>query len=135
MTHSYAATANMTCPTCDQQVDVKLWLIVDIEERPDLIDNLREGTLQNVNCPQCGQGGGIDAPLLVVMPTQKPPPMFPSIIATSTTDTSGGLIFSPASGTSKEMDRQHLEELCSMLQEEMGEAWQSQWMTPLQKGY
>ncbi|MFQ5401426.1 MAG: CpXC domain-containing protein, partial [Anaerolineae bacterium] len=57
MAHSYAQQATLTCPACGQPFDAAIWLTIDAAERPDLLDNIRDGSLHDLPCPHCGHDG------------------------------------------------------------------------------
>jgi len=73
MPHSFSQTASLTCPQCGRPFSAEVWLIVDADERPDLAERIRDGTLHDVTCPHCGHQGEVDVPLVVVL-TPPPPP-------------------------------------------------------------
>jgi CHAT domain-containing protein/tetratricopeptide (TPR) repeat protein len=56
---------------CGQSVDLEVWLIVDLAERPDLAQRVRDGTIHGVPCPHCGNQVGVDVPLLLHDPARK----------------------------------------------------------------
>lgn len=64
MSRSQAESADLVCPTCGQPFSSEVWLIVDRQERPDLVHLLLDGELNVVRCPHCGAEGGINHPLL-----------------------------------------------------------------------
>jgi hypothetical protein len=99
MTHSLAQEANVTCPKCGQSFSDQVWLIVDIAERPDLAQRIRDGTIHTTHCPYCGNEVEIDAPLLIYDPERQ------------------RVLFSPPWQTSEEEDRQIGEGLLSHLAE------------------
>jgi len=99
MTHSLAQRDQAPCPACGQGVDLEIWLIVDLAERPDLAERVREGRIHVVPCPHCGQEGGVDAPLLVHDPERK------------------RVWFAPPQGTSQEQDQQLAGQLARRLAE------------------
>ena len=111
MPHSFSQTASLTCPQCGRAFSAEVWLIVDADERPDLLARIRAGTLHDVTCPHCGHQGQVDAPLLLLRPGATPP-----------------LLFSPAQGTTPEEDRQQAAGLVGLLQERMGPAWRDEWL-------
>ena len=57
-------SAELHCPACRSAFDAPLWIVVDANERPDLLAALRAGTLHQATCPHCGTSGTITAPLL-----------------------------------------------------------------------
>ena len=61
---SFADTLELNCPRCGAPFTAETWLIVDGQERPDLVARILDGTLHDVRCPQCGQTGQAPAPLL-----------------------------------------------------------------------
>ena len=111
MTHSFAQETEQTCSQCGQTFSADVWLIVDVAERPDLLERIRKGTLHDLPCPHCGHWGAVDAPLLVLRPGQEPP-----------------LLFSPAQGTTTEQDREQDAGLVGALRERLGDAWQDEWV-------
>ena len=87
---SHAELITLTCPACGTSHTADIWLIVAPDERPDLVEQIRNGTLHTATCPQCGQTRTLDAPLLIFRPTAAPP-----------------ILFSPAQQTTSEQDQQH----------------------------
>lgn len=71
MSISYGENAALTCPSCGQNFESEVWMLVDAEERPDLAHALREGTLNLVTCPHCAYHGPAAAPLLFHDPAQR----------------------------------------------------------------
>ncbi|MBV9787733.1 MAG: hypothetical protein JOZ51_06155 [Chloroflexi bacterium] len=64
MTRSHNQTADLNCPSCGQPFSAEVWLIVDRQERPDLVGLILDGELNVARCPHCGAEGGINHPLL-----------------------------------------------------------------------
>jgi hypothetical protein len=64
MSISYAEAVHLTCPHCHIPFSNDTYIIVDAEERPELVAQILDGTLHNTVCPNCGQTGQIPAPLL-----------------------------------------------------------------------
>lgn len=64
MSRSYAETADLRCPTCGTPFTGEVWLVVDRQERPDLVRLIMDGELNVARCPQCGAEGGVNHPLL-----------------------------------------------------------------------
>ena len=52
------------CPACGAQFDAPLWLILDAEEQPGLVQQLFDGRLRETQCPNCDAIGSLTAPLL-----------------------------------------------------------------------
>jgi tetratricopeptide (TPR) repeat protein len=112
--HSLSEPLDLTCGQCGRTLAFELWLIVDADERPDLL--ARAGALHTVSCPVCGPQGEVDAPLLLYLPdhnsaTGQPP-----------------LIFSPAEQTSAEQNQQMAVGLLQELARRLGAAWQDDWL-------
>lgn len=63
-TRSQQETATLNCPTCGKPFDANVWLILDRQERPDVVKTLLDGELNVARCPHCGVEGGIAHPLL-----------------------------------------------------------------------
>ncbi len=85
---SLSQTLTINCKKCGGRFEGQRWLIVDTVERPDLLVDVREGTLNAISCPHCGDGGRVDGPLLVYREHADLP-----------------VVFSPAEWTSGEEDR------------------------------
>jgi CHAT domain-containing protein len=108
---SHAQPITLTCPACGTSHTADIWLIVAPDERPDLVEQIRNGTLHTATCPQCGQTRTLDAPLLIFRPTAEPP-----------------ILFAPAQQTSTEQDQQHAAELIGILRQHLGAAWNDAWL-------
>lgn len=65
MAISYSEQSTLTCPHCGREFEAPLWLVVDAQERPDLVEALRTGRLDSVTCPHCGLSSPTGAPLLL----------------------------------------------------------------------
>lgn len=65
MSRSQSQTAALTCPACHQPFNADVWLLIDRQERPDLVHRLMDGELNVTRCPHCGAEGGINHPLLL----------------------------------------------------------------------
>ncbi len=61
---SYQEQAELTCPSCGSDFAAAVWLILDAQEQPGAVNELRHGSLNNVTCPHCGNSGPAGAPLL-----------------------------------------------------------------------
>ena len=108
---SLSQTAQLNCPQCQQPFTADVWRIVDTAARPELLAQLRAGTLHDLPCPHCGHSGTVDAPLLLYRPDNDPV-----------------LLFSPARNTSTEQDREQALELVHALQERLGDQWRDAWV-------
>ncbi|HEY1014532.1 MAG TPA: CpXC domain-containing protein [Herpetosiphonaceae bacterium] len=64
MTRSLSQAAELPCPQCGQLIAAEVWIVVDVEERPDLAVLACDGRLHDVQCPNCGAQNSIEAPLL-----------------------------------------------------------------------
>ena len=62
---SQSANAELTCPSCGKPFTAEVWLVVDRQERPDLVDAIMQGELNVAACPHCGAEGGVNHPLLL----------------------------------------------------------------------
>ncbi len=73
MGYSYSENVDASCPRCGAGISAVVWLSVDLQERPDLAEQLREGQLSSARCPRCSHTVGFSGPLLVCRPGQAPP--------------------------------------------------------------
>lgn len=111
MSYSYADQATLNCPHCGQPFTAEVWLIVDTNERPDLLQRLQDETLHLLVCPHCGQEATLDAALLILRLEGDPV-----------------LIFSPARRTDEAQNREQALSLVQMLRQTMGETWEDTWL-------
>lgn len=111
MSHSHAETAKLPCRGCGELIEGEVWVIVDVDERPDLLVRLRAGTLHEMTCPGCGQAATVNAPLLIYRPGATPP-----------------LLFSPARGGDHERDEEQAAALVGMFREQVGGEWRDEWL-------
>ena len=111
MPNSYAQTTQQSCPQCGETFDVEIWLIVDIVERPDLFERIRQETIHEIACPDCGPLGQMDARLLVFRPDGDP-----------------ALLFSPTQQTTQEQDQEQARGLLEQLRTSLGDQWQDAWL-------
>jgi hypothetical protein len=88
-----------------------VWVIVDVAERPDLLEQLREGSLHDLTCPRCGHTATVNAPLLVYRPGAEP-----------------ALLFSPPRGDDPARDEEQATALLGMFRARMGGAWRKEWL-------
>ncbi len=109
---SMARPTDLTCPACERDFTVDVWLIIDGSARPDLVGQIREGTLYEMVCPHCDHRGTLDAPVLLFRPDEDPP-----------------LLFSPARLTSEQQDQDQAAHLLGRLKEALGETWQADWLS------
>ncbi|WP_322808023.1 CHAT domain-containing protein [Thermanaerothrix sp.] len=116
MAHSFAQTQMLTCPQCRHTFSADIWLILDADERPDLLARAAQGDLHRLPCPQCKCAIAVDKPLLILRRN----------------DPQACLLFSPAERTSGEQDLEHLNELISMLKAAPGTNWQEDWLQAFQ---
>lgn len=111
MAYSHAETAELPCRGCGAPFAAGVWVIVDVDERPELLARLRAGTLHELTCPHCGHTGMINAPLLLLRPTNDP-----------------ALLYSPARGGSRDEEEEQAAALVGILRARMGAAWREEWL-------
>ena len=111
MAHSLAMCATIPRDHCASTIDAEVWVIVDVEERPDLVDRIRAATLHTFTCGTCGSERRMSASLLVYQPGGRQP-----------------LIFSPVKAGSADRHRQEAQSLASELSNRLGDSWRDQWL-------
>ena len=112
--HSLVDSIDIYCDQCGAPFEAEIWLIVDVQERPDLLARVREETLHTAVCPACGGINHFLAPLLVFLPSQWP-----------------HLLFFPLPGTPLEEAHVQAEELLDYLLSSMGDDWDPAWLEGL----
>lgn len=63
--HSVAIDFEDSCPICKHPLKVHAWLLIDADERPDLVRQIGRRRLNMVECKNCQRSGGVGFPLLV----------------------------------------------------------------------
>jgi len=111
MPNSHAEPANLPCRGCGRAFEAEVWVIVDTEERPDLLARLRAGTLHDLTCPHCGHTATLHAAVLLLRPHGAP-----------------ALLFSPRRGGDREGDEEQAAALVGILRQHMGVAWRDEWL-------
>ncbi len=109
MSHSIYVQLEVTCSNCGEVFIFDVWTVVDVSERPELLEKMREGTLHEVICPRCKQSLGYpDSPILIYRP-----------------DDRYGMIFSPARFATAEQTVTHVKELLDYARQNIGEIKQT----------
>jgi hypothetical protein len=111
LTHSYRSDPLLTCGGCGESYRADIWLVVDINERPDLAAKIVDGTIQTGVCPACGERQVVDMGLLVFRPDGNPV-----------------FLFSPAQETTPEEDQDQARGLLNLLYQTMKDEWQDAWL-------
>ena len=115
MANSYHETETTTCPECGEEFESQIWLIVDASERPDLANQVEEGTFRALTCPHCGgQVGEADAPILLYRPDDDP-----------------HLIYAPG----EEEPDEDATSLLAALRESLGPVWRDEWARGILRVY
>ncbi len=112
MSISFSRDLPLTCPACGYGFEAPVWVLVHAEERPDLVEQARQGTLHTAACPACGHTVEVDAPLLLYFP--RPPEGWGL--------EEGGpvALFAPARRTTAEEDQRDLQALLEALARGLG---------------
>lgn len=108
MTISFAQHVTLRCRECGTSYHADVWLIIAADERPDLLERVRIGTLHTLTCPN-GHENSFDAPLLIYRPHGDPP-----------------LLFSATTQTTSEQNRELVAGLISTLRAQLGVAWRDE---------
>jgi len=111
LTHSYRSDPLLVCAGCGESYRADIWLVVDVDERPDLVERICEGMIQTGVCPACGVKQVVDMGLLVFQPHAEPV-----------------FLFSPALETTPEEDQDQARGLLNLLYQTMKDAWQDEWL-------
>ncbi|MBV6626214.1 MAG: CHAT domain-containing protein [Rivularia sp. (in: Bacteria)] len=114
--HCYSKSQKLNCLRCYHQFDAQIWLIVNAAQQPDLLQRLQQGSLHQVDCPNCGEVVEVDAPLLLYRPDAVP-----------------HLLFSPAQAISEKENQRIERELVEKLRDNLGVEWQDSWLEELQE--
>jgi hypothetical protein len=72
MITSDQAPQEVRCPTCGRVTPWNVWVVVNTQERPDLLGRIRDGTIRKLTCPGCGAEAWSALPLVVYNPTGFP---------------------------------------------------------------
>ena len=78
MINSWCENAIYTCYSCEEKSSVSYWTIIDVSEKPDLLERVRNWTIHEVICPNCGESYYPDLPLLLYFPGDEPRFLFAS---------------------------------------------------------
>src|SRR5438552_670051 len=109
---SWSQTNSFTCPQCGAVFEADIWLIIDIGERPDLLERIRNHSLHDFTCPICNRPvARVDVPLLFYHPGIASP-----------------LLYSPAQQTTTKENEELAIGLVDILRERLGENWKDVWL-------
>jgi tetratricopeptide (TPR) repeat protein len=113
--HSWAKPTKVRCPTCGEVYEFDAWVIVDMDERPDLVERISNPSFRNPlhrpTCYACGTWGFLlDEPLLLYRPGKAPP-----------------LLFSPADGATADEIWNQAVNLFNRLRASLGNTWRPEW--------
>ena len=67
---SYNQEISATCVHCGAEQAVDAYLVISSVDRPDLIEFVRTGRYPAFTCKRCGEGSGLDIPMLLHRPEQ-----------------------------------------------------------------
>ena len=113
MAHSYARSLGITCMKCGKRFSADVYMIVDVDERPDLLQAILKETFFMNTCPNCGDRAFLDTPVLVFRRKQAP-----------------HLLFCMAERMSQEWNQQQGKELIGRLKASLGWGWRNEWLSP-----
>lgn len=72
MPNTYSEIKDFVCPECGTPFTSRVWLIIDVEEQPDLLERAKAGELLAAACPGCGARLDTGSPLLIYFPEEVP---------------------------------------------------------------
>jgi len=64
------------CPSCGIRGEFRIWVLVDADERPDLLRALIREEIQQATCNNCGHGLRLELPVLVLRRSAADPLVF-----------------------------------------------------------
>lgn len=111
MAHSFSRNISFTCAVCDATFRDTIWMIIDVQERPDLLLPIKRDTLHLVYCPYCGTVLACDVPLLIFNPDDTHP-----------------LLYSPIEDDTDEEIENAYRALTATLRRSMGDEWDEAWV-------
>ena len=103
---SWAEQIDFKCPACGTPLSLQAWILIDSQERPDLVNRIGSVTLNTKTCPSCKNTTTLDVPLLVFRAEGTPP-----------------MLFSPSLQIPRESESRQLKQLLSQLQEHPETVW------------
>ena len=74
MPNSFNDAREFYCQACESSFQEEVWLIIDVREREDLLEQIQEGWIPVGECPDCG-AYDFSSPLLLYFPGDVPPTM------------------------------------------------------------
>jgi len=108
MSHSQTARMDIRCPHCGYDFSAYLWVIIDLDESPELVPSIRNDTIHYITCSRCGDGvGQADSPLLIYRPGYRPP-----------------VLFSPSWDSTGDDIKESAAFLMNQLRQSLGASWQ-----------
>ena len=111
VSHSISQQMEIACPKCSNKFAADIWLVIDVWERPDLVELLQRGVLHLLTCPSCSKQIAVDTPLLVYRPYAEPP-----------------FFLSVPPDTKKKKTRYYASTLLSQLRDSMAGEWDDAWV-------
>ncbi|SRR6266568_2125892 len=109
---SWSQTTSLACQQCGVVFEAEIWLIVDVVERPNLLDQIRKGTLHDLTCSKCNQTvGQVDTPLLLYCSDRTPT-----------------LLFSPAQQATADQYIEQARFLLGTLHQHLDSKWDDAWL-------
>jgi hypothetical protein len=67
---SISISTEGACQGCNAEQTLEIWLVVDADERPDLIRRICDGGMREFPCPRCGAVTVSPEPLMIYRPAQ-----------------------------------------------------------------
>jgi tetratricopeptide (TPR) repeat protein len=109
MDYSISEMHRFDCHRCGAPFDFQVWFVVDIAERPDLVAQIKTGSLHRAACPRCDEVFPLEVSLLLYRHEVVP-----------------RLLFSPKPG---ETVPDIVPKYCVALKDRMGAAWRDEWLS------
>lgn len=103
---SWAERIDFKCPECQTLLSLQAWVLIDVQERPDLVRSIGSGRLNVVTCPKCTKNTTMDVPILLFSENANP-----------------AMLFSPSRQTPPDRESGQLRQLLSDLQTRSETMW------------
>lgn len=110
MTNSLNENQHFICSKCRGLFEAQIWRIIDEDDYPQLLEQIKKENLFSVYCPHCHHEYMLNEPFLIVQRNRRL-----------------RLIYVVAEGTSLKAERDHLRRLVNILMKNQNNNWLMEW--------